>query len=220
MPPLPPVLDVLAAAKRTNDAATVITLYCGHLEGLLAAQHAADPAASPEEWSADSYLAAKARERAEIIAEAINDDTVNQEITLLMDVHGMFQYLDLLMILRKHVDAGERGLTLDATIRDLYDQLCWVMEARALDESVPAAQIVRYLFAPSMRNADTYLRAGVQVRRECAVFDQRFTPPAERSPGWTPGAMHGTPPRTGSPSMKNFAPRAGSARRRSWRRRS
>jgi len=225
--------DILTAAQRTPDAATVIALYCNHLERLLRDHYAADPydpGICQEEWSAENYLAAEARERVEVIGDAINEDTVNQEIKMLMDIHVLFQHLDSLMLFRKRIQDGEGGFPLDARIREFYDEICWLLEERALDESVPAGQIIRYLFEHAIHEADTYLRGGIQVNQESAVlemaeaiaqeeFAQRFTPPSLREFCCSDSAMPGRLPRRGIRRMKSPVRRAGSVRRRSWRRR-
>ncbi len=226
--PTQKIKDILASAKKTQDAATVITLYADHLEALLRAQHAAtpqDPAVDQEEWSAESSLAANIDEIAEALADASDDDLNKPSFQLLSTTKDLFEYLCSLLELQQHVEAGERGLILDETIRELYDVVCWVLEESPLDESVPAAQIVRHLFGHPLRNADTFLRGCIRANQDADLldeaekiaedeFDQRFTPPSLRESCWSACARPGMPRRTGIRRTSSPARWAGSARRR------
>ncbi len=230
--PTQKIEDILAAAKNTQDAASVITLYADHLEALLRALQAAtpqDPDVDPAEWSAESSLAAEIDEIAEALADASDDDLNKPSFQLLSTTKDLFEYLGSLLELQQHVEAGERGLVLDETIREFYDAFCWYIEECQFDESVPATQIVRYLFGHPLRNADTFLRGCIRANQDADLldeaeeiaedeFDQRFTPPSLRESCWSGGATPGRRRRTGIRRTKSSALRAKSARPRSWRR--
>jgi len=223
---------ILAAAGSTDDSATVITLYADHLEALLAADQAAAldcDEITPDDWSPEGHLDMIIARLAEAITDDFKNDAVDDMTNDLTEALNFLQFIKPILVMRQRMDAGERGIDLDDTIRGYYGTLCWAMEERCFDDSVPAARILRYIFAPSLRNADTFLRGCIRANQEDALLDeaeaiaedetdQRFTPPSLRSPGWPACATPGRQRRTGSRRTSSSVRLAGSALRRSWRR--